>query len=526
MASSIYNIIVRLFWAFLIAADYLTDLIFGILFKDKSEKLPPIKNPILLETASSLAKRIRRQQIKSEDVVMAFISRIKEVNIIVNGMVDPRYEDAIREAQQVDALIASGHKTEQQLEEEAPFLGVPYTTKDCFSVKGLHQTGGLVSRKNFISDRDAPIVEIMRKSGAILLGVTNTPILCMWFETHNRLYGYTRNPYDTTRNAGGSSGGEGALIGSAASVFGIGTDIGGSIRVPSFCNGIFGHKPSIGSVPLDGMIPTPEGDLRKLNTVGPMCRYAADLMPMFKVLSRGTGVNLTLDRPVSLKNLKIFYMDDDGGAPYTSKVHPELKAAIRKVVIHFEKAHGIEAQKVNLRELFYSMPIWSNKMAEGATTTMSKLLADGKGEINVLGEFIKWCFFCSDFTLPALMFAGFEKIMNRDLSFVQDNDSKLANLRQTLQDLLGDNGVFLYPPSPRLASYHSQSVFHPVNFAYTAIFNALGLPSTQCPLGLSTEGVPLGVQVVGNLYHDHVTLAVALELEKAFGGWVPPCPIS
>jgi len=525
MASGAYRFIANIYAYLLLIAEFLTDKIFGYLYFEKSEKLTPIKNAILLESATSIAAKIRNRQVRSEDVVKMFIDRIKEVNITLNAMVDTRFEDAIREAQAVDKLIATGAKNEQQLQDEFPFLGVPYTTKDCWSVKGLHQTGGLVSRKNVISEVDAPVIDIMRNAGAILLGLTNTPELCMWWECHNRVYGRTKNSYDTTRTPGGSSGGEGSIISSAASVFGIGTDIGGSIRIPCFFSGIFGHKPSIGSVPLDGMIPTPVGELRNYNTVGPMCRYASDLIPMFKVLSRDTGLNLKLDTPVDLKKLRIFYMEDDSGSPLASKVHPEIKSSIRKVINYFEKAHGVKAQKVNIREFYYSIHIYGSKLAEGASASFSALLGNGKGEINAIAEFIKWCFFSSDFTLPGIYFAAYEKIMNRDPEFVRDCDSKLTNLKKTLQDLLGSDGIFLYPTNPRLAPYHNQTLFHPVDWSYTSIFNVLGLPSTQCPLGLSTEGIPLGVQVIGNVYHDHNTLAMALELEKAFGGWVPPCPI-
>lgn len=166
----------------------------------------------------------------------AYISRIEEVNPIINAVVDNRFEDAIRDAQYVDKLVASGKKSEDELAAETPFLGVPYTTKECFNTKGnayyvrlppsancrkflklhkfilvglgLHRCAGLVASKDFIAEEDAPAIQLMKNAGAILLGVTNTSELCMWWESQNKVYGRTCNPYKTTRIVGGSSGTE------------------------------------------------------------------------------------------------------------------------------------------------------------------------------------------------------------------------------------------------------------------------------------------------------------------------------
>lgn len=504
--------------------DYSSRFIFGLIYRNKSDCLPPIEDLTLLESATSLAEKIRKGKIRSEDVVKAFIQRIKQVNPIINAVVDQRFEEAIREAQNVDNLIATGQKTEEEIAKDKPFLGVPFTTKECFSVKGLHQSAGLVARKNIIADETAPALVLMQKAGAILIAVTNVSELCMWWESNNNVYGRSRNPYVTTRIVGGSSGGEGANLAAAGSVIGVGSDIGGSIRIPSFFNGIFGHKPSAGLVPIDGQVPPCHGELRNYLTVGPMCRYATDLLPMFKILSQENSSKLKLDQKVELRKLKIYYMEDDGGFPLVSPVHPELKGAMRKVIYHFEKAHGVKAEKLKIRELFYSLAIWGSKMGAGSSISFAEHLGDGKGAINVGLECLKWSLFSSNYTLPALLLCLFEAIGDRSSEYLHHMNGKFTSLRDQLQTLLGDNGVLFYPSNANPAPYHNQPIFQPFNFAYTAIFNVLGLPSTQCPLGLGSDGVPLGVQAVGNLYNDHIPLAVAVELEKAFGGWVPPCP--
>jgi len=503
--------------------DYVTDLFFGFIYKNRSETLPPITDLTLLESATSLAEKIRMQKIKSEDVVKAYISRINQVNLILNAVVDRRFEEAIDEAKEVDKLISSGEKTIDELAVEKPFLGVPFTTKESIQVKGLHNAGGLVARKNIIAEEDAPAIRLMRDAGAIIIAVTNTSELCMWWESNNKIYGRTRNPYNTTRIVGGSSGGEACNLAAAGSVIGIGSDIGGSIRMPCFFNGIFGHKATFGTAPVGGQVPKCEGPRLDYLMVGPMCRYATDLMPIYKVLSKGCSNKLNLDKKVDLKKLKVYYIEDDGGFPLISPVHPELKTAMKKVVYHFDKAHGVKGEIVHIKELFNSLGIWGSKMNQGGKKCFAQLLTDDKGEINIGLEFLKWCLFMSNHTLPALMLSIFEKIEQRGPEYHQRMNDKCAALRSQIQDLLGDNGVLLYPSHPKPAPYHNQPIIQPFNFAYTAIFNMLGFPSTQCPLGLSSAGLPLGVQVIGNLYKDHNTLAVGLELEKAFGGWLPPC---
>lgn len=213
-------------------------------------------------------------QITSTEVLKTFIERVQEVNPLLNCVVDERFSDALKEAEEADKFIASGTWTEEEIATRKPFLGVPISTKDCIQVKGMLNTSGLYHRRDLRASDDAPTIKKMRDAGAIPFALTNTSELCMWWESANCVHGRTNNPYDTNRIVGGSSGGEGAIQASAASPFGIGSDIGGSVRMPAFFNGIFGHKPSKGVVNNIGQFPAPfsvgQGDM--LST-GPMCRY-------------------------------------------------------------------------------------------------------------------------------------------------------------------------------------------------------------------------------------------------------------
>ena len=205
---------------------------------------------LLTYSASQLAKIIKDQEVSSEDIVKLHIDQIKKVNPFLNALIKDRFTEAINEAIAADKLIKSRAK-----EELPPFIGVPCTIKESFAFTGMPNVSGLVSRKGLIQKEDAETVNRLIRAGFIPLGVTNTSELCLWMETNNQVYGRTNNAYDQTRTAGGSSGGEGAIVAAGGSPFGLGSDIWGSIRSPAFFNGVFGHKPTGGLVPSTGHFP-------------------------------------------------------------------------------------------------------------------------------------------------------------------------------------------------------------------------------------------------------------------------------
>lgn len=175
-------------------------------------------------SAVELAEKIRSLEYSAKEVMLTFIERIMSVNAELNAVVGDRFEDALQQAQQIDEMLQIlNEKERKNLQEMKPFLGVPFTAKEAIAISGLPNTSGLVSRKEFIAEQDALVVRNLRRAGAIPLAVTNCSELCMWWEAANRLYGRTKNPFDLRRTAGGSSGGEGAILGAAGSVFGIGS---------------------------------------------------------------------------------------------------------------------------------------------------------------------------------------------------------------------------------------------------------------------------------------------------------------
>lgn len=252
---------------------------------ESKKKLPPIRNPLLVQSAMQLAKKIRRKEVSSVEVVQAYIDRIQEVNPLLNAVIKDRFDAALQEATQVDKLIEEESGGEEVLEDRLPLLGVPLSVKGSYALQGMPHTTGLVSRRGVVATVDAAAVALLKRAGAIPMGVTNTSELCMWSESHNHLYGITNNPHDLERTPGGSSGGEGSILAAAGAVIGIGSDIGGSIRMPCFFNGIFGHKTTPGVVSSENHYPPCSGRHAEYGCYGPMCRYAEDLLPMLKIMA-------------------------------------------------------------------------------------------------------------------------------------------------------------------------------------------------------------------------------------------------
>uniref|UniRef100_A0A8C9DMD4 fatty acid amide hydrolase n=1 Tax=Prolemur simus TaxID=1328070 RepID=A0A8C9DMD4_PROSS len=495
--------------------------------KFASRTTQPVTEPLLLLSGVRLAKLIRQRKVKCIDVVQAYIKRIKDVNPMINGIVKYRFEAAKKEAHAVDQRLAEKQEDEATLEKKWPFLGVPLTVKESFQLQGMPNSSGLMSRRDAISKTDATVVALLKEAGAIPLGITNCSELCMWYESSNKIYGRSNNPYDLRHIVGGSSGGEGCTVAAACSVIGVGSDIGGSIRMPAFFNGIFGHKPSPGVVSNEGQFPVAGGAQEQFQCTGPMCRYAEDLTPMLRVMA-GSGIKkLKLDANVHLKDIKFYWMEHDGGSFLMSKVDQDLILAQRKVVAHLETMLGASVQHVKLKKMKYSLQLWITMMsAKGhdgkEPVKFVDLLGDHGKPINPLWELMKWCLGLSVYTIPSIGLALLEEKLKYNNEKYKKFKAVEESLRKELVEMLSDDGVFLYPSHPTVAPKHHVPLTRPFNFAYTGIFNVLGLPVTQCPLGLNAEGLPLGIQVVAGPFNDHLTLAVAQYFEKTFGGWVCP----
>ncbi|MCB9785328.1 MAG: amidase [Deltaproteobacteria bacterium] len=476
-------------------------------------------HPHLRRSATALAQLIRQGEASASEVVDVHIAAAERANPRLNAIVRERYDLARGEARAADERLARGDAGELP-----PYFGVPCTIKECFAFTGMPHTSGLVSRIGRIADEDATAVGRLRAAGAIPLGVTNVSELCMWLESSNRVYGRTNNPYDPRRIVGGSSGGEGAIIGAGASPFGLGSDIGGSIRMPAFFNGVFGHKPTGGLVPGTGQFPMAEGAALRYLSTGPLARRAEDLMPLLRLLAGPDGadegcVPMALGDPdsVSLRGLRVLSVPDNGRTPVSN----DLRAAQERAASALA-SRGAVVTEARIPALARSLEIWSAMLGDAGETSFSELLGGDSGHFGFLPQLGRWMLRRSPHTLPAILLGGLEHA--NDLTPRRTRRAIAAGhaLRAELVERIGPGGVMLYPSYSRTAPRHHGPLLRPFDWVYTAILNVVELPVTQVPLGLDGGGLPLGVQVAGVHGDDHVTIAVARALEEDLGGWVPP----
>lgn len=251
-----------------------------------------------------------------------------------------------------------------------------------------------------------------------------------------------------------------------------------------------------------------------------MTKHAVDMKPLLKVMAGNNSSKLKLDEPVDISKLKIFYQFSNN-APLVDPVDPEITAAMKKVLEYLKLQHKLDAEEKKIQRLEKSMPIWMATMKN--ERNFERLIMKKEGMGAILTEIAKSTIGCSGNTVIGLITAL------SDHTGVQHGSEKYKHylkvrehLEKVFTDMLGDNGVFLYPAHPTTAPYHNEPLFRAMNFSYTGIINCLGLPATSVPLGLSREGLPIGIQVVANHNNDRLCLAVAEELGRAFGGWIEP----
>src|SRR6202158_3789016 len=277
-------------------------------------------------SAVAMAEQIRKRKISPLELADAHLTKIERLNPKLNAFVHLDGEQVRREARNAEAAVMSGRDL-------GPLHGIPISIKSSLDVAGLRCEAGTRLRAGYVATEDAPLVARLRNAGAIVLGVTNTPELLMAWETDNLLYGRTNSPWDIERTAGGSSGGEAAAIAAGMSAGGVGSDGGGSIRVPVHFSGICGLKPTPGRIPATGHFPASGGPFALIGVVGPMARTVADVRTLFEVMA-GWDDGDPCAAPVEVRQLEepavrgvnIGFFEDDGRTPVT----PETRVAVSR----------------------------------------------------------------------------------------------------------------------------------------------------------------------------------------------------
>lgn len=462
-------------------------------------------------SALELAAAIRSGRLTSRRAVEEHIAILRR-RADLGAVAEDRFERALVEADDADRAVVGAAATGSL----PSLLGVPFTVKESIPVADMPYTGGMASRRGIRSSADAVAVARLRAAGAIVIAVTNTAELCLGIESYNAVYGRTGNPYDRSRVAGGSSGGEGSAVGSGGTPFGLGADTGGSIRIPAFFCGVFGHKPTPGLVPSTEQLPSlteySDADTDPMETIGPLARRAEDLMPLLRIIA--DDAELPDPQSVTFDGRQVIVPEQ---STYLRPISADLVAARGRAAQVLADAGG-EVRHVQLPGLrraaqFYLVEL--RRHAGHPVGELFNLFAQSPYE----GRRPSWIRAHS----PQLKLAIIgDRIAGAVPDVAQRRITAAGDaLAAEINEAMGD-GVLLHPPFPRVAPRHNGTLARPWLFGGAAVFNLLGLPVTQVPLGLDRRGLPLGTQVVGAPGNDHVTIAAAREIEQRLGGWVPP----
>jgi len=496
-----------------------------------SERVPRAarRRDVLLHVpALRLVAMMRAGEVSPVEVVDAHIARIEEVNPRLNALIAERFEDARREARTAEAR----YRHAGEPDDLPPLLGVPCTIKEFVGVRGLSWTAGLMCRQGECADRDATVVERLRAAGAIVLGVSNVPEGGMWMETYNPIYGRTSNPWDLRRTPGGSSGGEAALVAAGASPFGIGSDIGGSIRIPAGMCGVIGHKPTSLLVPNTGHWPDASGEAERMLCTGPIGRSVDDVERVLEVIAGPDGASQAA-RTLPPRDPGLAAGDLRGvrvvpvGAHGRVRIAPEMRSAVERAAraLADRGAEIVELDDATTQRLFgKTLGAWMRALSESGSEFAFADLVSGGTRIRLLAELLAILRGHPRYAAATLGLVAIER-WARSLgpleARVLGGAPAATELRAGLEEVLGPRGVLLHPPFSRTAPRHLTSLLTPFDAVCTALFSITGLPATVVPIGFDAHPLPVAVQIVGPRGADRLTLAVARALEQTFGGWTP-----
>src|ERR1700732_4456926 len=327
-----------------------------------------------------MAAQMRVRKISSVELVEAHLSRIEELNPNLNAFVETDSDRARAHAKATDEALTRNSGTASP----GPLHGVPISIKSSIDVAGLRTECGSLLRKGIVAHVDAPLVARLRAAGAIFLGNTNVPEFLMAYETDNLLYGRTNSPWDLERTPGGSSGGGAAAIAAGCSAGGIGSDGGGSVRIPAHYSGICGLKPTPGRIPSTGHFPASAGPFTQLGVVGPMARYIRDVQKLFEVTG-GPDSGDPASAPVPLKRwseqeirkLGVAYFVDDEVTPVT----PETAAAVRTAADALGK-QGFKVTEWRPQNLDRVWQLWWNLFGRAAQMSFAPTIGNREAELS------------------------------------------------------------------------------------------------------------------------------------------------
>lgn len=464
--------------------------------------------PLTSLPALRMAEMIRRKEVSPGELVRAHLDRATALEPKLNAFATLDADRALAQAREAEDAVTRGAPL-------GPLHGVPLTIKSSVDVAGLPCACGSALRRDYVPQQDAPLVARLREAGAVILGNTNVPEFLMAYETNNALYGKTSNPWDLERTAGGSSGGEAAAIAAGCSAGGVGSDGGGSIRVPAHFSGICGLKPTPGRIPLTGHYPPAGGAFTWIGVVGPMGRTVADVRALFEVMAGpDPGDPLAAPVPVrwrkqeELRGLRVGLLESEALGATTLETRDAVRRAAQVL-----SEEGFVVEPFRLTELDRALELWWVFFGQVIGHLMRSGMA---GQEEALSPMLR----------EYLTVTAEEPVLTLDrfINACTERDLCRAEILRQMEQV----HVLLSPVSSGPAFRHSEGTWrrgagaYRETMRYAQWLNLTGFPGAVVPVGTSPEGLPIGVQIIGRPYEDELVLAVAERIEQSCGGWHKP----
>jgi amidase len=462
---------------------------------------------LVLRPAVQQLEMLRAGDVSIAELAEAHIRQIERLNPQLNAFADFDAERVRGEARRL----------ENAGDPRGPLHGLPVTVKSSIATAGYKCEIGSLLQKGDVPREDAVVVARLRGAGALILGTTNCPEFLMAYETANLLHGQTRNPWDLARSPGGSSGGESAAIAAGLSAGGLGSDSGGSVRVPAHFTGICSLKPTPGRIPGTGHLPPCVGPFSILGAIGPMARTIADVSLMFRALG-GQDSNDPVSPPVNLRELNpdklrgtsIGYFEDDALVPVTKETRAAINAAAETL-----RDAGLRVVPFRPRTLEALRKLWWTFFVKCGAMFYAPTICGREHQLSpIFNEFLSIGASTPPLTATELLNAWAE----------------LDVLRAKTLEEMSEHPVLLCPVASVPAFRHGErkwsidgrDVDYLDAMRHTQWFNALAAPAAVVPVGRSPEGLPIGVQIVTRPFEDETALGVAAVVDSAFGYRPPP----
>lgn len=463
-----------------------------------------LKEQILEADSIRIYELIHSGQISSFEVTKMYIKQIEQVNGELNCLVESRFEEALREAEQADEAIRN-NQTNGKL------FGVPISMKESFDVNGMQTTGGLQQRKGFIQQRDAEIVGKLKSEGAIIVGKTNTPELCFCQETDNKLYGRTNNPHNVNRTAGGSSGGEGAMIAAGCAAVGIGSDIGGSIRFPSHFNGVVGFKSGMHQVSQQGSFPFVEHPLQKrMLGIGPMAKTVRDAKHIYSIIAEKPYEEKSLDDFTIIQLPEnIFPLNER-----TKQLFEDVTSTISELIKVETEAPPLFQESAQLWQEIMSIDGAMDIRNITEKNAIQQYVREQLFKDAAIHRYLSWAL------IGASLFKPSAKRLAEIESIIKTGDEILHDYFQHKIGILPVYHTSALPHGEVYREIFSIRKTYLTYMPYVAYANVWGLPALTIPIGVCDEGLPIAFQLISVNGNEDALFQLGTKIEQHFRGYV------